>query len=102
MPQARANAIERLVARFTRNGYVRVPQEARKGEGHKKYKKGWEVRLVFASEAELEEAQRSLRATGMRYGQSFLKGKQWIQPIYGKKAVEAFGAWVEGRREADS
>jgi len=81
----------RLVQFFARNGYTRGPIDSRAEEGHQLYKKGWEVRLVLHDKTELEEARRLLERAGLRPGKVFQKHQSWIQPIYGREAVERFG-----------
>ena len=76
---------------FRRNGYMRVPNKKRiKKLGRQKYKKGYEVRLVAASPAELSQIRRMLRQVGFKPANPFHKGQQIAQPIYGKAAVEWF------------
>jgi hypothetical protein len=59
-------------------------------EGPQSYKKGDEVRLVAHSAAELREIRRLLRAAGFTVGRSFVKGRQFRQPIYGRDDVARF------------
>ncbi|MBL8859707.1 MAG: hypothetical protein JNL28_14470 [Planctomycetes bacterium] len=80
----------RLVQLFARNGYTRGPSFARVDEGHQFYKKGWEVRLVLRDRTELDEARRLLERAGLRPGKVFQKHQSWIQPVYGRTAVERF------------
>ncbi len=84
----------RLVQLFRRNGYCRVPRDERREQLRTKYKKGWEVRLVLKDEAELDEAGRLLARAGLNAGSPFRKASQWVQPVYGKKAVETFESWI--------
>jgi hypothetical protein len=82
----------RLAYFFHRNGYLRLPDQARRRqEGSRKYKKGYEVRLVARSEVELKQMTSLLRQVGLKAGRPYQKGKQKVQPIYGKQAVERFG-----------
>lgn len=86
-------AIELLRETYDRNGYVRRPDMDRRAEeGAQAYKKGWEVRLMAGSKAELEEVQRALKAVGLEPGAPFDKHAQTCQPVYGRDAVE----WFEG------
>jgi hypothetical protein len=84
----------RLAQLFQRNGYIRVPQEARRRELGPRYKKGFEVRLVLKSEEELEEARHLLEQAGLKAGRPFKKFKEFAQPIYGKRAVDLFSPWA--------
>ena len=86
----------RLKFFFERNGYLRAPNAVRKqNEGHDKYKKGYEVRLVARDADELEEIRNLLEAAGFSLAKSHVKARQFIQPIYGKGAVERFCELVE-------
>jgi len=87
-------ATARLAQLFQRNGYIRVPREARRRELGSRYKKGWEVRLVLKSEEELEEARHLVEQAGLKAGKAFKKYKQYAQPIYGKGAVDLFSRWA--------
>jgi hypothetical protein len=76
---------------FQRNGYVRVPSpEKRKDLTTTKYKKGWEARLVLRSKREVDQARRLLARQGFAAGRPFEKARQWVLPVYGKRAVEFF------------
>lgn len=76
---------------FHRNGCMRLPNETRRQEeGPRKYKKGYEIRLVARNEAELEELGRLLQEAGFKLGRPYQKGKQTVQPIYGRQAIERF------------
>jgi hypothetical protein len=86
---------------FERNGYVRRQDRLRyEEEGYRRYKKGFEVRLIAATESELAEIRELLVATGFKPGRPFPKARQWAQPIYGRQAVERFLALVENQRQA--
>lgn len=85
------SAEEKLRAFFRRNGYVREADLAkRRASGSQSYKKGYEVRLVLESEAELREVARALKVAGIAAGKPFTKHSKLIQPIYGKAAVAWF------------
>ncbi len=86
---------EKLAWFFRRNGYMRVPDEVRRSvEGHWSYKKGYEVRLVARSKAELALIRRLLRQAGFKPGRPFVKGRQLRQPLYGREAVTRFLALI--------
>ena len=86
-----ASADFQLKQFFRRNGYVRLPNSERREQlGSQKYKKGYEVRLVAKMPGELRHIRSLLRQAGFKAGNAFFKGKQIIQPIYGKAAVEWF------------
>ena len=80
----------RLRVYYLRNGCVRTPQPSRLLEGHQTYKKGWEVRLVLEDVAEVTDARRLLQRAGFGPGRPYCKGAKWIQPVYGRDAVERF------------
>lgn len=69
---------------------MRVPDLEKRRQLRATYKKGWEVRLVLASKTELEEARHLLMMEGYRLGRPFAKHSRWVQPVYGKAAVEFF------------
>jgi hypothetical protein len=76
---------------FGRPGYVRVPNpERQQKDGHRRYKKGWEVRLVAADEAEVRLLERMAATLDYAPGASFRKGRKFVVPIYGESAVRAF------------
>jgi hypothetical protein len=95
---SQTESVERLTVLFQRNGYVRVPNQARREEMRTTYKMGWEVRLPLKSRAELAEVRIHLKNIGLRPGKPFRKSLQWVQPIYGKAAFETFRRW----RQAES
>lgn len=88
-PQRRAAEL------FSRGGCVRRPNDDRRSEGHRVYKKGWEVRFYVGSKAEAAEAGRILRRAGLVAGRAYYKRPAlWILPLYGRDQVERFLAWV--------
>lgn len=82
--------VARLAAFFHRNGYVRRVDARRRAEEGQRYKKGAEVRLVAESRAELLEIRRLLKQAGFKPGRSFVKSRQWRQPVYGVTEVARF------------
>jgi len=80
---------EMILARFyKRNGFLRLPNPKRKEQlGSRKYKKGYEVRLVANHTGELEQMQQALEQVGFKPGKPYQKSSQMVQPIYGKEAV---------------
>lgn len=73
---------------------MRRPNLTRRAEAKTKYKKGWEVRLVFRTVDEARQAAALLPEIGLKGGRPFAKSRQWIQPVYGKKAVSIFEEWA--------
>jgi hypothetical protein len=73
-----------------------MPSAARLPEGHADYKKGWEVRIVVDSRRELSEVRNLLKALKLLPGKPYVKGPRWVQPIYGRVAVQK----IAGRRPA--
>ncbi|MCL4458800.1 MAG: hypothetical protein M1136_04290 [Chloroflexi bacterium] len=75
---------------FQRKGYIRVANKERiEALGRRKYKKGYEVRLMLAP-SELAQVRHLLEQVGFKAASPYPKGKQIVQPIYGRAAVEWF------------
>ena len=86
-----AAVIRQLARFFHRNGYVRWQDEVRlTEEGYQVYKKGNELRLVADSTEELAVIRELLERAGFTPGRAFAKGRQYRQPVYGKRAVIRF------------
>jgi hypothetical protein len=82
---------QQLAAFFERNGYFRLPNPLRQErEGHQVYKKGYEVRLVAYSKRELQLIRRLLRQADFSLVKPHEKYLRWVQPVYGREAVERF------------
>ena len=85
-----------LISLFEKNGCVRLVDEKRRKELGQKYKKGYEVRLVASSEEELENIRQLLQQSGFNLGKPYMKRLHYkrrvkfVQPIYGKVAVDWF------------
>lgn len=80
-----------LAAHFWRSGRVRLQDPQRyQEEGHKKYKKGDEIRLVVNDVDELEELLAAMEVAGFTPGRPYLGVKQMILPLYGKAEVARF------------
>lgn len=75
---------------YQRNGYKRIANEDRRLVLGKKYKKGWEVRLVADDETQLAQIRALLEIVSFKVRKPFQKHKQLVQPVYGKRAVEWF------------
>lgn len=91
-PVTRAESFFR--AAFRSCGYVRVADlKRRKAEGAA-YRKGYEVRLAFATKAEVEQARQCALRVGLSPGRPFVKHSKIVQPIYGRAAVEWFGVEI--------
>ncbi len=84
-----------LVKLIRRNAYVRQPNAERRKLEKTHYKKGWEVRLVLKSEAEVAVARRLLEKSGLKAGRPFAKARQWVLPLYGRKMVELVSAYAD-------
>lgn len=85
-----------LAAFFDRNGYFRWPNSARREqENHQTYKKGYEVRLVARNQAELQQIRSLLVSAGFSVAKPYSQAKQWVQPVYGRQAVERFCQFCE-------
>lgn len=83
-----------LVELFQRNGYMRVPNIERRDEDKQSYKKGYEIRIVVRTQRELVSVRQLLRQLELKAGKPFMKANQWVQPIYGKAALERFSVWL--------
>jgi hypothetical protein len=93
-----------LVEFYQRNGYMRVPNLALRTDAPRDYKKGYEVRLVAKSQRELSTIRRLLKLVELRPGKPFPKHNQWVQPVYGRDALDLFQSWVESygrKRDAE-
>lgn len=84
-----------LVQFYRRNGYMRVPNEALREDAPREYKKGYEIRLIARSQRELTAMRRMIRQVDLRPGKPFPKHKQWVQPIYGRDAMDLFTTWLD-------
>ena len=91
----RKSSTQNLVELFRRNGYFRIPDDGRIDKGSKRYKKGYEVRLVASDEIELAKIRSMLKRAGLKSGSPFRKANQYVQPVYGKEAFEKFNEWIE-------
>ena len=85
-----SNPEKQLAAMFARRPWLFVPDEERRQREGQAYKKGYEIRLVAESESELETIRQNLLAAGFPAANPFFKRNRWIQPLYGREAVERF------------
>ena len=88
--QGRGAAVRALRRLFERNGYVRLPNPKKRKRYGAEYKKGYEVRLVAETKAELREIRRLLKEAEFKVSRSFEKNYRYVQPVYGHDAVERF------------
>ncbi len=90
--------MEELACFYSRNGCVRRQNRDRLSqEGYVAYKKGDELRLAASNSEELARLRRLLTQAGFRPGRPFAKGRQQIQPVYGREAVRRFLELMAGR-----
>jgi hypothetical protein len=82
--------VEQLAGFFRRNGYVRRPNLDRRLAAPRRYKKGYEIRLVAQTLTELQRIRRLLRAAGFEPGRAFAQAGHWRQPLYGRQPVARF------------
>lgn len=76
---------------FLRNGNLRIKDEVKAAKfGSQKHKKGYEVRLLAKNEQELEHIQTAISTLDLYVAKTYLKGKQIVQPIYGKEITKKF------------
>lgn len=80
------------------NSYARVPDETRQEEGWTAYKKGYELRIVVKSSDDLKRVRRLLQDAHIKPGKAYRKAQQWVQPVYGKQAVNSLVALKTKRR----
>lgn len=90
-----AQARSALIEFYNRNGYKRVPDRDRREEEPQDYKKGYEIRLVANTQRELRMIRQLLRQVELKGGNPFRKVNRWVQPIYGKEAMESFKKWLK-------
>lgn len=84
-----------LAEYFNRNGYFRIPDQKLQRLKGEDYKKGYEVRLAADNKKELSEIKNLLIKTGLKPAKHFKKNNKYIQPIYGKEAVEKFQSLIK-------
>lgn len=80
--------VSRLRSYFERNGCLRAPNRKRRKAEPEDYKKGYEIRFPAQSAAELREIRGLLRRVGVKLGSAYEKRSGYVQPVYGKQAVE--------------
>ena len=84
-------ALATLKRVFLRNGYLRIQDEDQvESYGTQAYKKGYEVRLVPETKAELNLIRRAIASLDLYVAKPFEKGNKTIQPIYGKEITMKF------------
>lgn len=87
------------LADFVRaNSYARVPDETRQDEGWKEYKKGYELRIVVKTQDDLKRVRKLLQDAAIKPGKAYRKAQQWVQPVYGKQAVNSLVALKSKKR----
>jgi hypothetical protein len=85
-----ANAQEELVRLFLRNGCIRHPKPERLKEGHRNYKKGYEIRWTALNRDEEFTIIRMLSKLGFKHGKPFKKVNRIIIPVYGLDSLTEF------------
>lgn len=80
------------------NSYARVPDETRQEEGWGSYKKGYELRIVVKSQEDLKQVRKLLQDASIKPGKAYRKAQQWVQPVYGKAAVNQLTALKSKKR----
>ena len=88
MPGISRKTVVILSQLFHRNGCVRVPDSKLRKVGSQTYKRGFELRFVARSETELKQINRLLRDAGFKPGKPYQKGRQNVQPVYGRETVK--------------
>jgi len=90
-----------LVQYFERNGCLRRPNPDRRKTETRSYKMGYEIRFVAHTKRELAELRRAIRGAGLKPGKPFAKVNRWVQPVYGRDAMERFVAWFQSFGDKD-
>lgn len=80
---------------FRERGYAREPSRDRRNKEGREYKKGYEVRLSVWTQAEARRVRRALRVVGLKPGSLYEHHSFFVQPVYGKDAVD----WFKARRQ---
>lgn len=93
-----SDAVAELLLWFERGGYFRCYDPQRRDREGTAYKKGYEVRFVLDSEKNLQEVRRLLTAAGIRPARPFRKHQRYVQPVYGRSALEQFVNYWETAR----
>jgi len=86
-PSISKEASRFLAEVFVRGGCFRTPDRRRRRTEGQDYKKGYEVRLPVAGDAELARLRRCLKSIGIEPSGHYRKHRQIIQVVYGKTAV---------------
>lgn len=94
---ALTSAQREIAELFLRSGgCVREPNEERRSEGHRTYKKGWEVRFNASAKSEAITIHALLERAGLTAGRPYRKAPgRWILPLYGRDSVKRFLSWVK-------
>lgn len=87
-----------LVDYLRANSYARVPDETRQEEGWGSYKKGYELRIVVKSQDDVKKLRKLLQDSHIKPGKAYRKAQQWVQPVYGKQAVNQLTALKSKKR----
>jgi hypothetical protein len=79
---------------FLRNGCLRVPNKRRRKQEKLNYKKGHEIRFAAKDRKELLKIRSLLKKAGFRTGKPYSKGRQFVQPVYGKNHYEKLISFI--------
>lgn len=82
------------------NSYARVPNETRQDEGWSAYKKGYELRIVVKTQADLKQVRKLLKDASIKPGKPYRKANQWVVPVYGKQPVNQLVALKPRKRRS--
>ncbi len=80
------------------NSYARMPDETRQEEGWGSYKKGHELRIVVKTQDDVKRLRKLLQDAQVKPGKAYRKARQWVQPVYGKQAVQQLVALKAKKR----
>ncbi|MDX9719673.1 MAG: hypothetical protein RBU37_02930 [Myxococcota bacterium] len=79
-----------LVERFRHNVQIRTLDEEARARLGSRYKKGYEVRLLAGDDDDLQLIRSLIQRVGLKVARPFKKRDRWVQPLYGKQAVDWF------------
>ena len=72
---------QRLLARFLATGYVRSADPEKRRQDGRRYRKGYEVRIVLEAAADVRRVRAWAEALGLRAGSSYAKHNRLVLPL---------------------
>ena len=88
----RRDAIRIIKKYYSKGGRIRhrIQERFLRESRKQKYKKGFEIRIKIANDAEYQELTQALSICDIKPGRPYAHHMHWVLPIYGKKQVEWF------------